>query len=212
MAQDFSVGPPWITRLDDLQAALPLWEFFAPRIRKQYRNLIAEMYAYSLSFATIGRPHILFDHFMVSYPEAPVDEQAWEWVGEDDDPCADEIPGHQRPTFLHYCELYQADQYYFYKRQVPGRSLLQCDTPLFREPRSSLLKERRAQRDDIKAVRHAWVLCAATRAINRALVHIKRRTCPAGFNESKVLDVPRPQRSPIDQALAAFWASDMRTS
>merc|ERR1712190_344122 len=85
MAEFFTVGPPWIVRFRDLKRAAPLRQVYTPRIRKQYKQLIAEMYAYSLAFASIGVRHALFDHFVVSYPNAPVDEQAWLWIDDVND-------------------------------------------------------------------------------------------------------------------------------
>ena len=67
----------WITSFGALRRAAPFWREYLPKIRQQYPKLIAEMYAYSLAFATLGVRHALFDHSVVSYPGAPEDEQAW---------------------------------------------------------------------------------------------------------------------------------------
>jgi len=215
VAEDFSVGPPWVARFRDLRRAAPLWHAYAPRVRRQYRELVAEMYAYALAFASIGVRHALFDHFVVSYPSAPKGEQAWAWVDgahEEDDPCAaGGLPlGARRPTFLHYCEIYFAGDWYFRKRQVPSDLMLSCEAPLLAEPPRDLLRRRRAERAGDasdwarSAERQAWFLCAALPAINRALQALRGPLCPGGANVSRELRI-RPPRDAFTEALQDFF-------
>lgn len=219
VAEHFSVGPPWVFRFGDLQRAAPLWHAYVPRIRRQYRQLIAEMYAYSLAFASIGVRHALFDHFVVSYPNAPADEQAWAWVDRatvEEDPCAaGRLPQRaRRPAFLHYCEIYYVEDWYFRKRQGPHEQVLSCEAPLFAEPPHDLLQSRRAlsaARQDnsdwaLHTERHAWFMCVVLAAINEAVLALRGPLCPEGFNTTKSLLV-LPPKDAFSDALRQFMRS-----
>lgn len=212
VAEFFSVGPPWIVRFKDLRRAAPLWKAYTPRIRKQYKQLIAEMYAYSLAFASIGIRHALFDHFVVSYPNAPFDEQAWLWIEENNnsDSCRPSgLPSRKRiPNFLHYCEIYSVEGWYFQKRRVPHGDVLSCDAPLFALPPADLLSRRRAAADDSNygraTIRQAWFLCALLSTMNKAAVELRAGLCPSGFNTTQALKVPFPKDA-FSEALQEFF-------
>ncbi|CAK0794806.1 unnamed protein product [Prorocentrum cordatum] len=214
MSEFFAVGPPWVVRFQDLQRAAPLWQAYTPRIRRQYRQLIAEMYAYSLALASIDVRHALFDHFVVSYPNAPVGEQAWPWIdASDSDVCglAPDPAGSPLPTFLHYCEVYHSEDWYFQKRDVPHSEVLSCQAPLFAEPPGDLLRKRRggAANDPSdwarQAVRHAWYLCKLLPTLNEAVGAARAALCPEGvFNATKGLRVPLP-KGEFYAALSEFF-------
>lgn len=220
--EHFSVGPPWIIAFRDLRRAAPLWRAYVPRVRKQYRELIAEMYAYVLAFASLGVRHAVLDHFVVSYPNAPPGEHAWQWVEDsaaaDAEQCStigrSRISSANRlPTFLHYCEIYQVEGWYFRKRHVPHEQILDCSSPLFAEPGPEPLRRRQAevQRSDSvtdwdrQAVRQAWFLCALLSALNEAVGGVRAGLCPGGrFNETRSLRVPYP-KGDFYEALQAFF-------
>lgn len=222
LAEFYSAGPPWIVRFGDLKRAAPLWQAYVPRVRRQYRHLIAEMYAYSLAFASLRIRHALFDHFVVSYPGAPAGEQAWSWVDgagpdADGDSCASEGPlqGPRLPSFLHYCEIYHVEDWYFQKRDVPHGNALSCEAPLFAEPPQDMLHRARATSDvaaeaehrwERQRVRQAWFLCALLSAMNRAAIGLRRGLCPHGFNSSRSFRVPFPHGD-FYEALQGFFRS-----
>lgn len=204
VAEFYAVGPPWIMRFEDLQRAAPLWEVYTPRIRKQYQQLIAEMYAHSLAMASINVPYALFDHFVVTYPPQPVvpPQQGWQWIDESPhDPCEADVrfkppSGTQFPIFLHYCEVYYADDWYFMKRNVKPSTVLSCGEPLLGEPPSDLHARKvrsRSPEDDHHAdwdrtsKRQTWYLCVLLSVINAAAVDLRGRLCPSGFNTTKEL-------------------------
>lgn len=229
----FSVGPPWIVTFRDLQRAAPLWLAYVPRVRQQYRQLIAEMYAYILAFASIDVRHAVLDHFVVSYPNAPPNEHAWTWVekdaeaqggaevcggesevGADAGKVAQKEP-RRLPTFLHYCEIYQSETWYFRKREVPHDQVLSCSAPLFAEPGPQLLDKRIAEAKgaslstltqwDLQALRQAWFLCTLLSALNEAVSGLRGQLCHDGvFNASKSLRVPFPKNQFWD-ALQDFF-------
>lgn len=216
--EHFSVGPPWIASFGDLRRAAPMWLDYAHRIRKQYRQLIAEMYAYSLAFASIGVRHALFDHFVLSYANAPVDEQAWARAVDGRPatellaslPASGEGVDAKLPTFLHYCEIYFVEDWYWRKRNVPHSEVLECNAPLFAEPPADLLSRKVAALEEDRSefaaqtARQAWFMSALTRSLNEALVDLKGKLCPAGFNSSRALRVPPPV-DPFYAALQEFY-------
>lgn len=220
--EHFSVGPPWIASFGDLRRAAPMWLDYAHRIRKQYRQLIAEMYAYSLAFASIGVQHALFDHFVLSYANAPADEQAWarEVDGRSAAELLASLPGSKEreqreanarlPTFLHYCEIYFVEDWYWRKRNVPHSEVLECNAPLFAEPPADLLSRKVASLEEdrsefaAQSVRQVWFMSALTRALNEALLDLKGKLCPTGFNSSRALRVPPPM-DPFYAALQEFY-------
>lgn len=224
VAEFFSVGPPWVVRFSDLRRAAALWRVYTPRVRRQYRQLIAEMYAYVLAFASIGVRHLVVDHFVVSYPNAPEGEHAWPWVEEavasGADPCASSAAasasassasassaapgradggGRRGPTFLHYCEIYHVEAWYFRKRDVPHEEVLSCHAPLFAQPPDNLLQRRlpdqlartaEGARDEWarREIRQAWFLCTLLSTLNGAVAAARAATCPGGaFNGSHAL-------------------------
>eukprot|EP00929_Paragymnodinium_shiwhaense_P061750 TRINITY_DN30869_c0_g1_i1.p1 TRINITY_DN30869_c0_g1~~TRINITY_DN30869_c0_g1_i1.p1 ORF type:complete len:482 (+),score=10.14 TRINITY_DN30869_c0_g1_i1:165-1610(+) len=231
VAEFFSVGPPWIMSFGDLRRAAPLWYTYTRRIRRQSKQLIAEMYAYSLAFASLGVKHALFDHFVVSYPNAPSDEQAWAWI--DDaisngaDSCSGDPPGSAvhsmgnaplMPTFLHYCEIYHVEDWYWRKREVNHSQIMTCSEPLFAEVPPEKLRKWRAtssRRADSgsensdwnrNSLRQAWYLCHLLPALNSALVSVREALCPEGYNDARSSRVL--PKDAFSEALAAFFNKD----
>ena len=51
----------------------------------------------------------------------------------------------QEPTFLHYCEIYFCEAWYWRKRNVPHADVLQCESPLSAVPPMCLLERKRAE-------------------------------------------------------------------
>jgi len=220
IAEFFSIGPPWIVRFRDLRRAAPLWHAYTPRIRRQYRQLIAEMYAYCLAFASFGVRHALYDHFVTSYPNAPAHEQAWSWIDggpvESPDPCVPEGLAAQtrRPAFLHYCEIYYVDEWYFRKRQVPHEKVLACEAPLFAQPPAGLLRHLRESHSAAgdasnwarNKERQAWFMCTLISTLNEAVKSLRGPLCPQGFNDTQALRVPPPEDA-FSTALRSFFNS-----
>jgi cyclophilin family peptidyl-prolyl cis-trans isomerase len=108
--EHYSIGPPWIMHRNDLVKVAEQWASFLPEVRRQYHELLAEQYTYSLASAHHSLPSIRLDHYMVSGVDGW--GEGWEWVDKmEGDVCESEgkLPaGQQVPTFIHHCQNYNA--------------------------------------------------------------------------------------------------------
>ena len=163
----------------------------------------AEMYGYSMAAAHLELPHGRVDHLMVSNTGAF--GEGWSYVDalftHGLDVCQrGDLPQHSiehpLPTFLHFCQGYRIDTWFFHKRRVPmvkndirwpqpTSAILSCDHPLPAAPPQDLpsrLWQRKPKNETItltstQARRQAFMLCAVHHGIAADLGQFKRRVC-----------------------------------
>lgn len=70
----------------------------------------------------------------------------------------------------------------FHKGHVPA-SILECDTPLLVDAPDDLWEVTK----DPKAKQHAWILCHIVATLNKVALEYKRKFCPVGFEERKLV-------------------------
>ncbi|KAJ0390690.1 hypothetical protein ATCC90586_012097 [Pythium insidiosum] len=115
------------------------------------------------------------------------DDEYWAFVDalrDDENPCSAAIgvlaPKPELPPvfFLHYFHSYGYGGHVFNKRDLPG-DVTDCQSPLLRLPPVELWTAARSRSER----RHAWAHCTIVKLLNDALVALKRRSCPNGYNE-----------------------------
>lgn len=139
----YPVGPPYIMHIDDWRRLAPVWSEFAPRVYKQYPNLLAEMYAYCMAAAHLDLKHVRVNHLMLS--NADVKDEGWALVdgisldaacpsSDRDSPRLVAEKNVPLPAFLHFCQNYRLGEWMFAKRRVPKNIMSDCDQELLAVP------------------------------------------------------------------------------
>lgn len=197
----FSVGPPYILHRDDMYRIADSWCRYAPKVHKQYPELLAEMYAYSIAAAHEELPHLQLNNLMVSNIHMGDDEEGWPLVDALDDVCelptAEGIyfPGRPLPSILHFCQVYRTGTMGWAKRRPQLLDIFTCDSGLLLEPPKNLgrlnykVVDGKMEKIGLKAAkRNAFTICVTHRTVNAAVMYYKERMCSAGaMNVSKVI-------------------------
>ena len=193
----YSVGPPYILHVDDWSKIAQAWVDFVPKVYEEYPNLLAEMYAYCLAAAHHELPHYRIDSYMVSNVGAY--GEAWLFVDSMQDTCSPGLPlesAHpsRLPTFLHYCQSYRAGKWSFSKRAVPKDLFTSCKSHFLKVPLPDALppglttaaipvavkrKLTDAEKRTRQAKRSAFMTCATTTYVNRAMSIHRKHFCPS---------------------------------
>ena len=139
----YSVGPPYILHRDDMWRIANSWTRYAPRVHKQYPELLAEMYAYSIAAAHENLPHLQLPNYMISNIHMDKKEEGWPLIDAIQDVCAlpedgKFFPGAALPSVLHYCQTYRAGDFGWAKRRPQLLDIFSCEAPLLLEPPSNL--------------------------------------------------------------------------
>lgn len=156
--------------------------------------------------------HGRVDHLMISNPTAT--GEGWEYIDtlpplQTCAPWTGSGPHHSKerplPTFLHMCQSYRVDDWFFHKRQVPmvkgdvtwpqpKESVLSCEhalpgpsPPIDLESR---LWQRKPHNTTValkarQAKRHAYVLCMSYNGMAHALREFKKIMCPVNSEEKE---------------------------
>lgn len=141
--EHYSVGPPYILHRDDMLRIAISWCRYAPKVHKQYPELLAEMYAYSIAAAHEQLPHLQMPNLMVSNIHMSADSEGWPLVDVLPDACAPPthgafFPGEALPTVLHFCQTYRAGRMGWAKRRPQLLDIFECDSGLLLEPTPDL--------------------------------------------------------------------------
>ena len=184
--EHYSVGPPYILHIRDLNRLTNAWCDFVPKVYEDYPELLAEMYAYSMAAAHVNLPHITMQSHMVS--NIAMSDEGWKWIDAlGDDVCEEPIDnefykGKPLPTFLHYCQFFRVGEIGFQKRRL--HNMFTCEHPLMMELPKDLGKTNYKNRDGERITlsgrdsrRGAFMLCTIHRAINAAAVDYKKKMC-----------------------------------
>jgi hypothetical protein len=189
-----SIGPPYIMTRRDALRMVDDYCHLCVTTRQVSNEWIAEMFAYSVAAANNGIKHTALSHLGISSPNFEGGgHEYWSFVdGTMTNPCEDNlrpvIPK-DPPVTVHACQWIGN----FYKGVWPA-TLANCDSPMLKIPPSTDWSEiettvepksQRIQREEV------WAKCTLTKIMNRALVELKQRTCPSGFNTFRAIDAVR---------------------
>jgi len=195
-----SVGPPLILHVDDLTPLSVLWErSMRPVLKASKNDILADMWAYSMSSAHLGLKHTTLDHWMISTwsNRKSGGGEAFEWVNAwDQMSCRNpppSVPGKKKPTFIHMASNFASlDLWMFHKGHVPA-GILSCGEPLIAEPPDDLfdrvVDERATSggKSHLETLQSTWVLCHIISTLNRVLMEYKTKFCPVGFEQRKLV-------------------------
>lgn len=196
----YSVGPPYVLHRDDMYRIASSWCRYAPKVHKQYPELLAEMYAYSIAAAHENLPHLQVSNFMVSNIYMGDTEESWSLVDAIPDVC--ELPkggkfyqGYPVPTLVHFCQTYRSGHMGWAKRRPQLLTIFKCDSPMLLEPTADLGKLDYKIVNGVtkkigakSAKRNAFVICTTHRTVNAAVAYFKQHMCdPLIANYSKTI-------------------------
>jgi len=183
-----SVGPPMLVHVDDLMVLSKWWSKLMRPVLKRDKDILADMWAYSIASAHLGLLHTTLDHFMIS--ASGTEGQAYPFVDSFEHlSCRNPTipPGNNVPVFIHMASNFKAPDrklgpWMFHKGHVPPR-ILDCDVPLLVEAPDDLWEIS----DDRKTKQHAWVLCNIVAKLNHVALEYKKKFCPNGFEARKLV-------------------------
>lgn len=201
-------GPPYVMTRGDMARMVDDYCDFVVKGRQVADDWMTEMYAYTLAAANRGIVHTPLTNLGVTHPTVDAgDHEYWRFVDGDNtpNPCADQVAvvvPDDPPVSVHYCQQYgfvEGDEgHFFYKYDVP-ESLTDCDSPLLKVPPASdwdelLLREpdtetRRRKRHEV------WFACSMAKIVNQAALQYKQRSCPAGYNTFRSIELSTAQKS-----------------
>jgi hypothetical protein len=142
-------GPPYMATGRDMFAIVNMWCELVPAVHDSYKELLGEMYGWSLAAAHLKLPHVLAESFMISDTDITVGE-GWSYIDQmnDDDICNDALHRSSTTTSLvsssssslssmpfviHYCQSYWIGKWFIGKYRIKSTFLL-CNSPLLLEP------------------------------------------------------------------------------
>jgi len=190
-AKFFSVGPPLMLHIDDISALSVLWERYMRPVLEQDKDILADMWAYSIGAADLGLKHTTLDQYMISTWGSH--GQAFSWVDEwkkmscNNPPDMRNINPLKSPTFLHLASNFKAPEskeWMFHKGHVPA-DILDCDSPLIKESPDELFNI--SPKDREHRNQHAWILCNTVARLNKVLFLYKEKFCPKDFERRKLV-------------------------
>merc|ERR1711991_1229069 len=132
------VGPPLILHVDDISRLSMYWAAYMLRVLAREKDILADMWAYSIGAAHLGLKHTMVDMYMVSSPTTYSGE-GFEFVDRWSNlSCEKPLPkvGERYPVAIHMAQNFKAPDirhgpHMFHKGHVPAE-ILECDTPLLK--------------------------------------------------------------------------------
>jgi len=183
-----SVGPPMILHVDDITALSVLWEKYMRPVLAVGRDILADMWAYSIGSAMLDLRHTTLDHYMISTWGSHGESFPWvdQWSQLS---CSNPVAnaGEKSPVFVHMASNFKAPDpdkgpWMFHKGHVPA-NILDCDTPLLVEAPEDIWSVTSGKQNK----QRAWVLCNIVSRLNRVLTMYKQKFCPVGFEQRKLV-------------------------
>mmetsp|Transcript_24800 Transcript_24800/g.36949 ORF Transcript_24800/g.36949 Transcript_24800/m.36949 type:complete len:535 (-) Transcript_24800:985-2589(-) len=188
--RNYPVGPPYIATSRDMYAIATKWTEFVPSVHKQYPELLAEMFAFSIAAAHVKLPHTIVDSLMISnpggregdafihnIPDGEVCETAYH-LNEYDGPL---------PNVIHFCQRYIIGDWLFAKHRPHLKEFFSCDSPLLKDPPMDLEKtlyagvpEKIGEKKTLTAKNakmNAFMVCGIHAAMNEAGEFFKKNHC-----------------------------------
>merc|ERR1740117_1384326 len=212
----YSVGPPLIVHLDDMQPLAKLWVKYMHGVMEQQQSirLESDMYAWNIASAALGLRHTLIDSFMVSDiitgNLGTTAREGWKWVDpllshdldcNDPDallgkklPANKKLPAKQLPNFIHMAHRYVAPVDKGSSGNWPDEwSFAKSHVPAdILECGVPLLRAPpadllRQSRTNKDRSRDAWMQCNIVSRLNQAALDYKRKFCPEGEFDGRKL-------------------------
>jgi len=192
-ARTTSVGPPLILHVDDISRLSMYWAAYMLRVLAQEKDILADMWAYSIGAAHLGLKHTMVDMYMVSSPTTYSGE-GFEFVDRWSNlSCEKPLPkvGERYPVAIRMAQNFKAPDidhgpHMFHKGHVPAE-ILECDTPLLKLPPDDLWRVS----EGAPTKRAAWLVCHIHARINEAVLDYKKSFCPTGFEQRKLVKLIR---------------------
>jgi len=184
----FSVGPPLMLHVDDLTPLSKLWAEYMPRVLHRDKDILADMWAYSIASAHLGLRHVQLDNYMISTHGTSGQGYAFVDAYKDLD-CLDPRPKHGEtvPEFIHMASNFKAPDrkkgpWMFHKGHVPP-DILECDSPLIIDAPNDLWRIT----EGIAEKQHAWILCHTVHTLNKVALLYKQKFCECNFESRQLI-------------------------
>jgi hypothetical protein len=187
-------GPPYIMTRHDMNTFVDDYCDFVVQGRKKTDDWMTEMYGYAVAAGNHGIKHTMLTNLGVTHPKFDTENREyWSFVDEKmTNPCLEPFAvtlPEDPPVGLHYCQNYgfvkDPDHgFHYYKYDLPD-DLGDCDAPLLVVPPPSEWEEAKKISDTQKRGRklhEVWAECTLVKIVNQAMIKLKERTCPKGFN------------------------------
>eukprot|EP00924_Labyrinthula_sp_SR-Ha-C_P004415 maker-scaffold_89-snap-gene-0.10-mRNA-1 protein AED:0.19 eAED:0.19 QI:34/1/1/1/1/1/2/177/589 len=211
-AKHTSVGPPMILTIGDMKNLAKLWKQYMKPVLENEKDILADMWAYSIAAADLDLKHVIHDQYMIS--TWGHSGQAYKFLDEFQEMSCSAPEGTENmvwPNFIHYASNFKAFippekltpeelkltsekdgwiEYMFHKGHVPGE-ILDCGTPLIIEPPDELFNwVKKENYEGFKGsetnYQKAWVVCNVLSRLNNMLKEYKSMFC----REESVEDRP----------------------
>jgi len=168
------------------------------------KDILADMYAFSLAAIELDLPHRSFDHYMISNVKSNV--EGWKWIdtllGNSNDVVSESplcskayrISGGAKNyvSLLHYAQYYKLDSrsrehrastkdkdllWFFHKAYVPP-NIFSCEVPLLTPPPEDLIQ----RQNTTLAKRSSFCICTLIHSLNQAVLAWRKKHCSGSYN------------------------------
>ena len=192
---NFAGGPPYMATGRDMFAIVNTWCELVPRVHHVYKDLLGEMYGWSLAAAHLRLPHTLTESFMIS--ATGISGEGWPLIDQlkDDEVCEFSTLREKEdklPYVIHYCQSYWLGKWFIGKYRL-DKEFLSCEKPLLLEPPKDIgLKynfyikpggKPYGEKKNIGstvAKREQFMICQMIARMNDAATWYKDQTCEKG--------------------------------
>eukprot|EP00038_Savillea_parva_P017475 m.20461 g.20461 ORF g.20461 m.20461 type:complete len:527 (-) comp3791_c0_seq1:94-1674(-) len=190
----YALGPPYLLLHEDAKKLGPSWQDFTPPVVDlTNRDLIADMWSYSMAAAHHNLPHTQIESFMVSNPWGADEGFGFvlDYINKNpkmschNPPAITDMPG---PTLLHFCQNIHVKDgrgrvWMYHKGHVPEH-ILECDVPLLKPPPDDFI----ATQTTDQGKRVAWNLCQLYSHVNEMAMAYREKYCVGQtINTSKII-------------------------
>lgn len=187
-------GPPYIMTVRDMKRMVDDYAHMVVLGRNKSDDWMVEMYAYAVAAGNHGIKHTVLNNIGVTHPQfVDGNREYWDFAPADmanpcEDPVAVVLP-EDPPVGLHYCQVYgkvlsDKKRPMYYKYAIPNEAV-ECKSPLLKLPPPSEWTDAVGLTDAKQQARkrhEVWTECSLIKIVNQALLKLKQRTCPLGFN------------------------------
>ncbi|TYZ67469.1 hypothetical protein PybrP1_010291 [[Pythium] brassicae (nom. inval.)] len=194
-------GPPYIMTVRDMRRMIDDYAHMVVLGRNKTDDWMVEMYAYAVAAANHNIKHTILTHLGVTHPQfVDNNREYWDFAHADmANPCADPVAvvvPEDPPVGVHYCQKYghvlsEKNSHYYYKYSIPNE-VTECKAALLKLPPASDWTDAVGLKDKKMQARkrhEVWTECSLIKIVNQAVMQLKQRTCPLGFNTFQGVEV-----------------------